>query len=91
MRLLYIWGHSYEFDRDYNWDLIEDLCARLGGNDKIWYATNIEICDYTNAVRSMRSSVDGKRLYNPSGIPVWAGDSKGVATQINPGETKDVG
>jgi len=44
-----------------------------------------------NAVRSMRSSVDGKRLYNPSGIPVWAGDSKGVATQINPGETKDVG
>jgi len=89
MRLLYIWGHSYEFDNDDNWNLIEDLCAKLGGNGKIWYASNIAICDYINAVRAMRSSVDGRWLHNPSAVPVWVGNSKGEATQINPGEMKE--
>ena len=82
MRLLYIWGHSYEFPRDDNWALIENLCARLGGNDKIWYATNIEICDYIAAVRAMRSTVDGTRFYNPSAISVWTANG-----EIKPGET----
>ena len=89
-RLLYIWGHSYEFDNDNNWNLIEDLCARLGGNSKIWYATNIEIYDYMMAVRAMRSSVDGKRLYNPSALSVWVCDSDGAAIEIKPGETREI-
>ena len=35
-RLLYIWGHSFEFDRKNNWEHIEQICERLSGNDEIW-------------------------------------------------------
>ncbi len=38
--LFYIWGHSYEFDVDNNWDRIEKLCQMLGGRDDIFYGTN---------------------------------------------------
>ncbi|MBQ3528200.1 MAG: polysaccharide deacetylase family protein [Clostridia bacterium] len=70
-RLLYIWGHSYEFDRDDNWDHIEDLCLRLAGRDDIWYATNIEIYDYVEAYRSLRFSANGHMVYNPTLYTIW--------------------
>jgi hypothetical protein len=70
-QLLYIMGHSYEFDRNGNWDAIESLCQRLGRNPAIWYATNGEIADYLKAVQSVQSSVDGTIIRNPSARPVW--------------------
>ena len=38
--LFYIWGHSYEFDVNNNWERIEKLCQMLGGRDDIFYGTN---------------------------------------------------
>ena len=38
--LFYIWGHSYEFDVNNNWERIEKLCKMLGGRDDIFYGTN---------------------------------------------------
>lgn len=43
LRLFYVWGHSYEFDVDRNWEVMEDFCEKLGGREEIWYATNGEI------------------------------------------------
>ena len=43
LRLFYVWGHSYEFDVERNWDVMEDFCEKLGGREDIWYATNGEI------------------------------------------------
>ena len=40
--LFYIWGHSYEFDVEDNWDRMETLCSMLGGHDDIFYGTNAE-------------------------------------------------
>jgi len=40
--LFYIWGHSYEFEVNNNWDRIEQLCEMLGGRDDIFYGTNSE-------------------------------------------------
>lgn len=40
--LMYVWGHSYEFDNDNNWELMERFCAMAGGRGDIWYATNLE-------------------------------------------------
>lgn len=40
--LFYIWGHSYEFDVNDNWDRIEKLCHMLGGKDDIFYGTNAQ-------------------------------------------------
>lgn len=88
-RLLYIWGHSYEFDRDDNWDLIDTICQKLANNDEIWYATNIEIYDYVEAYKRLVYSANGYMIYNPSLITVWI-DVDGVLYSIKPGETIDI-
>ncbi len=40
--LLYIWGHSYEFDFSDNWDFAEEMCKRISGHEDIFYGTNRE-------------------------------------------------
>lgn len=84
--LLYIWGHSYEFDDNNNWDLIENLAARLSNRSDVWYATGIEICDYVNAYRSLVFSIDGEQVYNPSAITVCI-EIRGKVYEIKPGKT----
>lgn len=69
MPLFYIWGHSFEFERENTWPLMEQLAEKLHGAQDIWYATNGQIADYLTALRSTRESADGKRLYNPSAQP----------------------
>lgn len=38
-----LWGHSYEFDADNNWELIEEFCRRVSGHGNIFYGTNKEV------------------------------------------------
>jgi len=85
-RLFYIWGHSYEFDRDGNWDHMEEICKKLTDNDEIWYATNIEIYDYVEAYKSLRYSADGHIVYNPTLYKIWF-DVDGKLYSIESGET----
>ncbi len=40
--LFYVWGHSYEFDVNNNWDRIEDFCKMMSGKADIFYGTNRE-------------------------------------------------
>lgn len=42
-QMLYIWGHSYEFEIDNNWDLLEEICSTLAGRDDIFYGTNSQV------------------------------------------------
>ena len=37
VRLFYVWGHSYEFNQKQNWNVIEEFCEKMSGNDDIWY------------------------------------------------------
>lgn len=69
--MMYVWGHSYEFDNDQNWDLIETFCDYVGNRDEIWYATNIEIVDYIKAFNNLKFSADSQFVYNPSAMSVW--------------------
>lgn len=69
--LFYLWGHSYEFEADNNWDLIENFAETIGLRDDIWYATNIEIYDYIEAYNRLVFSIDGKRVKNPTDKKVW--------------------
>lgn len=85
-RLLYVWGHSYEFDNDNNWDMIEAFCEKIGNKDYIWYATNIEIYDYIKAMRSLCFSVDCSMVYNPSALSIWV-DDNGKLVEVKPGDT----
>ena len=71
LKLMYVWGHSYEFDIDDNWDVIEEFCKYVGGREDIWYATNIEIIDYMEAAKRLQFSADNEAVYNPSAQSVW--------------------
>lgn len=93
--LLYIWGHSYEFNNNNNWELLEEMCKTVTTDageewyqkaDNVWLATNIEIYDYITAVRNLIVSIDGKIIYNPSALDVWV-ECDGEAVKIGGGET----
>lgn len=86
IRLLYIWGHSYEFDRDNTWERMENFCKMAGNNEEVWYATNIEIKDYITAMRGLVFSADQKIVFNPSAQTVWFGVD-GEVMSIKSGET----
>jgi len=84
-KLFYMWGHSFEFERDKNWELLDDICVRLSGHEDIWYATNMEIYNYVSAYRSLIYSADGKRVYNPTLYDIWFDVDK-TMHHIAPGE-----
>lgn len=69
--MMYVWGHSYEFDNDQNWELIESFCQFVSNRNDIWYATNIEIVDYMKAFQNLKFSADSQFVYNPSALSVW--------------------
>ncbi len=71
LKLMYVWGHSYEFEEHDNWEVIEEFCRYMGGRDDIWYATNIEIIDYIAAARGLQFSADNESVHNPSATGVW--------------------
>ena len=76
--MLYVWGHSFEFDNQDNWHIIEEFAQYAGGKDDIWYATNIEIYDYVKAYESLQASVDKRIVHNPSSVDVWFAHNKQV-------------
>ena len=69
--LFYLWGHSYEFEANDNWNVIEDFFKTVSGKDDIWYATNLEVYEYCTAYERLIFSADGETVYNPSVISVW--------------------
>ncbi|WP_276355682.1 polysaccharide deacetylase family protein [Cohnella caldifontis] len=84
MSLLYVWGHSYEFENDRNWELVERFGEIAGGRADIWYATNAEIYAYRKALESLRFSADSRIVHNPSAQSVWI-SSDGVPVEIPAG------
>ena len=69
--LMYVWGHSYEFDDREDWDLMEEFCRRMGGRDDIWYCTNIELMDCLDHFRMLRFAADNSFVYNPCAADCW--------------------
>lgn len=85
-KLFYLWGHSYEFDRNNNWERLEEFCERMSGQEDVWYATNGEIYDYITAYNSLVMSADCTRVYNPTLRKIWF-FADGKQYSIEPGET----
>ena len=84
--LFYVWGHSYEFYDNNNWDLMERFAEMMGGNEQIWYATNMEIYQYLTALKQLVVSANGKQLYNPTATTLWV-TANGKPVSIGAGET----
>ena len=84
--LFSVYGHTYEFDLDKNWELIEEFAQLVGGREDIWYATSIEIYDYVQAYKSLQVSVDMRMVHNPSAQDVWFSHRKTIYC-VKAGET----
>ena len=69
--LFFMMGHTYEFEQEGNWDVMECFLKKMGGRPDIWYATCQEIQDVKLAYRRLYFTADGKKAYNPSSLDVW--------------------
>ncbi len=87
--LFYLWGHSYEFETNNNWNVIEEFCEYMGNREEIWYATNIEIFEYLEAYKQLKTSADGTKVYNPTTTTLYFSAS-GKDYKVDPGETVTV-
>ena len=87
--LMYVWGHSYEFDMKNNWERMDQILDRISGKDDVWYATNIEIVDYMKAYSLLVFNTEETKVYNPTVTTVWfTADFK--TYKVEPGETINV-
>lgn len=85
-KLFMLWGHSFEFDRANNWELLEEMCQLLANQEDVWYATCIEIYEYAQAYNALVFSADSTRVYNPTLLTVWF-DVDGTLYSVAPGQT----
>lgn len=69
--LFYVWGHAYQLDAYQDWDGIETFFAKIANRQDVWYASNIEICCYMQAVKKLVYSSTGDYIFNPSCLDVW--------------------
>ena len=87
--MFYLWGHSFEFEDNHNWHIIEEFAEYIGGREDIWYATNIEIYDYVSAYRQLIFSADGQQVYNPTNTELFVQTKHGIFS-IKTNETKTI-
>lgn len=85
--LFIICGHSHDFRKEEQWEEMEQILQMLAFNDKIWYATILEIRDYIVAQRSLRISIDEKRFTNPTNMDVWVEKDRSQIICIPAGQT----
>lgn len=88
-KLFYLWGHSYEFNNNNNWEVIEEFAEYIGGREDVWYATNIEIYNYVKAYDSLRFGAGGDKVYNPSALDVYI-NYYGKEILVKSGETESL-
>ena len=70
--MFFMYGHSYEFNRDNNWNVLETFAAYMGGREEIWYATPGEVRSYTAAFEALERSADGHIIHNPTSQTLYA-------------------
>ena len=89
-KLFYVWGHTFEFASEADWQVIERFCGCMAGKADIWYATNGEIVDYVEQFRRLRCSADGQSLYNPTCTVLWL-EKDHELVSLAPGEERRFG
>lgn len=92
-QLFYVWGHSYEFDREnVGWQLLDDFCQIVSGHEDIWYATNGDLFEYLRAAERLETSIDTSRIYNPTTTPLYIEIDRTKETLIlQPDEYRNLG
>lgn len=69
--LLYVWGHSFEFDREQTWEQMESFCREISGHENVWYTTNMDYVNYMNAARNLIFNAECTHAENLSKIKIY--------------------
>ena len=69
--LLYVWGHSFEFDREQTWEKMEEFCKKISGHENVWYTTNIDYVNYMTAARNLIFNAECTQVENLSKIEIY--------------------
>ena len=88
-QMFYLWGHTYEFYENDNWNVIEEFAEFMSGRDDIWYATNIEIFEYVEDYEKLIFSADCTMVKNPTARKLWFALNQRIVS-VEPGETKKI-
>ncbi len=67
----YVWGHAYQIDAYNDWENLEKFFGMIGRHRDIWYASNLEICAYMQALKNLTYDSAKGLIQNPSGREVW--------------------
>ena len=88
-KLFYVWGHSFEFNNNNNWDIMNRLLDKVAGREDVWYATNMEIYRYVKAFKSLNFSTDLEYVENPTATDVYL-DVMGKNIMVGAGKTVEI-
>ena len=89
-KLFLMSGHASGIEKNNKWDHFEKICKILANHEDIWYATCMEIYEYTKAYEALVWSADSTMVYNTSVFEIWF-EADGKLYKINPGETIEIG
>lgn len=53
LKIFYIWGHSYEFEDEKKWGMIEEFCKKISGREDVFYGTNREVFELQLSERTL--------------------------------------
>lgn len=53
LKIFYIWGHSYEFEDEKKWGMIEEFCKKISGREDVFYGTNREAFELQLSERTL--------------------------------------
>jgi hypothetical protein len=71
MTVLLLWGHSYEFQTENNWQIMENFCKKMSGRKDIYYATMAEIALYIQAAEKLIFQPEKNSFKNASGREIF--------------------
>lgn len=69
LSLFCVWGHSYEFALNDNFELLDGFCKDIASNNDIYSGTNFEIFDYVNSAEMLYYR--GSDFVNPSSREIF--------------------
>lgn len=75
--LLYVWGHSWEFQDSIRWENMKLFCERISTDQSIWSVSHGELTDYLLALEKVQ--VNSAQIKNTNKeAEVWVKTTQGI-------------
>lgn len=80
--VFYLWGHSYEFENQNNWEIIEKFAKMVSEDNSIAFLCNLDVVEYLQAMKKVE--ITEQTIVNPTDKSLWFDvDGKIIEVQAN--------